>query len=238
MKMIVEVIGKVDQGYSNPYECLDEDGNSFIVKGLPRSSQISEWICANLATEFGLPVAEYELVEIPEELYDELSDDAQQALGCGLAFGSRKIQLTQWFEPKTMHSLATEEEKMNLFIFDYWVKNADRNEGNPNLLVSNGRIRVIDHNSAFDPKFSLDSVKNHLFYEHINRNMLTDLAFRADIESRFESILSGFRDIVGSLPDWWQYRDPPDNTSEVDMGLLSIESSLRRFNDNDFWFFV
>ena len=117
MKMIVEVIGKVDQGYSNPYECLDEDGNSFIVKGLPRSSQISEWICANLATEFGLPVAEYELVEIPEELYDELSDDAQQALGCGLAFGSRKIQLTQWFEPKTMHSLATEEEKNESFHF-------------------------------------------------------------------------------------------------------------------------
>jgi hypothetical protein len=63
--MIVEVIGKVKQGYSNPYECLDEDGNSFIVKGLPRSSQINEWICANLATAFGLPIAEYELVEIP-----------------------------------------------------------------------------------------------------------------------------------------------------------------------------
>jgi len=61
--MIVEVIGKVDQGYSNPYECLDEEGNSFIVKGLPRSSQVNEWICANLATAFDLPIADYELVE-------------------------------------------------------------------------------------------------------------------------------------------------------------------------------
>ena len=34
MKMIVEVIGKVKQGYSNPYECLDEDGNAATNKPL------------------------------------------------------------------------------------------------------------------------------------------------------------------------------------------------------------
>lgn len=238
MKMIVEVIGKVDQGYSNPYECLDEDGNSFIIKGLPRSSQVNEWICANLATAFGLPIADYELVEIPEELYFELDFDTQFDLGCGPVFGSKKIQLAQWFEPKTMQHIVTEEEKLKIFLFDYWVRNADRNSNNTNLLVSDRRIRVIDHNSAFDKKYTRDDVFSHLFYDQVNKERLNDLVFRAELSGQIEDILLNLNNIIGSLPEEWQYSDSPINTLKADIDLVAIKSTLSRYTDDDFWFFV
>jgi hypothetical protein len=236
--MIVEVIGKVEQGYSNPYECLDENDQSFIVKGLPRSSQINEWVCANLATEFGLPIADYELVEIPEELYFELDLDAQIDLGCGPIFGSKKIPLVQWFEPETMHHIVTKEEKLKIFLFDYWVKNADRNSTNTNLLVSDQRIRVIDHNSAFDKKYTEGDVTQHIFYDQINNKKLNDLVFRAEISSQFEDILLNFDNIIGSIPEEWQYSDSPINTLKANVDFVTIENTLRRYTDDDFWFFV
>lgn len=238
MKMIVEIIGKVEQGLSNPYECLDENGEAFIVKGLPRSSQINEWVCANLATEFGLPIADYELVEIPEELYSELDFDTQCDLGCGPIFGSKKIQLAQWFEPKTMLHIVTEEEKLKIFLFDYWVKNADRNSCNTNLLVSDRRIRVIDHNSAFDKKYSRDDIFSHLFYDQIDKKWLNDLAFRAELGGEFEDILLNLNNIIGSLPEEWQYSDSPINTLKANIDLAAIENTLSRYTDDDFWFFV
>lgn len=238
MKMIVEVIGKVEQGYSNPYECLDENGESFIVKGLPRSSQINEWVCANLATAFGLPIADYELVEIPEELYFELDPDAQIDLGCGPIFGSKKIQLVQWFEPETMHHIVTEKEKLRIFLFDYWVKNADRNSGNTNLLVSDRRIRVIDHNNAFDKTYTRNDVAQHIFYDQIDKKQLNDLVFRAELSGQFEDILLNFNNIIGSIPEEWQYSDSPINTLKANVDFAAIENTLSRYSDDDFWFFV
>lgn len=238
MKMIVEVIGKVEQGCSNPYECRDDNDVTYIVKGLPRSSQINEWICARLATEFGLPIADYDLVELSEELYDELDKDTQIALGCGPAFGSKKVPFPQWFEAETMQSLATDEEKMRLFLFDYWVQNADRNSGNSNLLVCNKHIKVIDHNNAFDKKYKKSDVYDHLFYDHMDKKCLTDLVFQAEIESEFERILQNFDSIIGAIPDEWSYSDPPDNTLEADIDIERIKNTLCRFNNDDFWFFV
>lgn len=238
MKIIVEVIGKVDQGFSEPYECLDENGDSYIVKGLPRSSQIKEWICANLATAFGLPIADYALIEIPEEMYDALDDDSQVALGCGPVFASKTIQSAQWFEPNTMHHLVTEEEKLKIFLFDYWVKNSDRNSGNTNLLVSKRKVKVIDHNEAFRKDYTLKDLESHLFFDFIDKNQFRDLAFRAEIESQFENILKGLDNILGSLPDWWQYSDPPANTITASVDFLWIERTLHRYNEDNFWFFV
>ncbi|RBP83834.1 hypothetical protein EBI01_09765 [Marinomonas rhizomae] len=137
-----------------------------------------------------------------------------------------------------MKNIVTEDEKLKIFLFDYWVKNADRNSDNTNLLVSDRRIRVIDHNCAFDKKYTRDDVFSHLFYDQINKKLLNDLAFRAELNRHMEDILLNLNNIIGSMPEEWQYSDSPVNTLKADVDLVAIESTLSRYTDDDFWFFV
>ena len=137
-----------------------------------------------------------------------------------------------------MQHIVTEEEKLKIFLFDYWVKNADRNSDNTNLLVSDKRIRVIDHNNAFDKKYTRSDVLNHLFYDQINKKWLNDLVFRAEFIGQIEDILLNLNNIIGSLPEEWQYSDSPINTLKADVDLVAIENTLSRYTDDDFWFFV
>jgi len=137
-----------------------------------------------------------------------------------------------------MQHIVTEEEKLKIFLFDYWVRNADRNSNNTNLLVSDRRIRVIDHNSAFDKNYTSEDVYGHIFYDQIDCAWFNDLAFRSKLEEQFEGIMLNFDNIIGSLPEDWQYSDPPINTLNATIDLAAIENTLRRYTNDDFWFFV
>lgn len=62
MITIKEVIRRSEQGVTRPFVCRDENANQLWVKGsawLPKDL-VAEWICAQLAQEWGLPVAKYD----------------------------------------------------------------------------------------------------------------------------------------------------------------------------------
>ena len=96
---IVEIIRPAEQGRSGPYVCRGEDDSLYFVKGrnTGRRSQIAEWICAHLATAWGLPLAPFALVEIASELLVETSESMRE-VGAGIAFGSREYPHALWFE--------------------------------------------------------------------------------------------------------------------------------------------
>jgi hypothetical protein len=68
--VIEEVMGRSTQGMTEPFICRGDDGETYYVKGhgAGRRSLIAEWVAGHLATAFGLPVAEYALAEVPEQL--------------------------------------------------------------------------------------------------------------------------------------------------------------------------
>jgi hypothetical protein len=67
---IVEIMGRSTQGITRPFKCRGDDGHIYFVKGhgAGRRSQICEWIAGQLAFRLGLPIAPFEIVDVPEEL--------------------------------------------------------------------------------------------------------------------------------------------------------------------------
>lgn len=88
---IVEILRRSEQGRTRPFLCRGDDGHTYFVKGRGAGlrSLIIEWLCGHLALAFGLPVAEFELVEVPEALVDTQLLPEAGDLGAGPAFGSR-----------------------------------------------------------------------------------------------------------------------------------------------------
>ncbi len=70
MVQIVEIAGRSEQGMTRPFICRGDDGNAYFVKGIEagRRSQVCEWIAGMLALELDLPIAPFEIVDVPEEL--------------------------------------------------------------------------------------------------------------------------------------------------------------------------
>ena len=69
---VVEIIARSEQGFTKPYICRCDDGEVYFVKGrsATRRGLINEWLCANLAEAFGLPIAPFALAEVPQELIE------------------------------------------------------------------------------------------------------------------------------------------------------------------------
>lgn len=88
---VVEVLGRAKQGITKPFLCKTDDGALYYVKGkgAGRKSLIAEYVCGSLAKSFGLPIADFEMVYVSEQLIDMANDEAKSDLGIGVAFASK-----------------------------------------------------------------------------------------------------------------------------------------------------
>ena len=66
----VEFMRRSDQVMTRPFICRADNGKTYFVKGRDagRRSQICEWIAGCLARQLKLPIAPFEIVNVPEEL--------------------------------------------------------------------------------------------------------------------------------------------------------------------------
>lgn len=236
---IEEVLGRSKQGVTEPFICRGDDGEIYYVKGFGagRHSLIAEWVSAHLATAFGLPIAEYALAEVPEQLVaakvlPEIGD-----LGPGYVFASRKLANAQELTPTT-RDLVPEDLARDILVFDWWVRNEDRHltshGGNPNLLwdVASNQLVVIDHNRAFDADFGPEQfLSTHVFADHWNE-VFEDFDLRLAYLRRMERALQCLPAARDSIPSewWWIGEGVPANVSwDV------IAAYLDNCHREDFW---
>ncbi len=197
---IDEVIAEAAQGKSGGvFRCIGDDGNIYYVKGyrVGRLDQAKEWICGNLAKAFGLPIADFCLVDVCEELYEVLPRELKH-IGFGPCFASREVSQNQWLERGVMAREVPKTWQNDVLVFDRWIRNEDRNQGNSNLLwVSHeSQLVVIDHNLAFDPDFNVnDFFKLHVFSEARER-VFGDLVAIAEYKMRMEKALLSFQSSI------------------------------------------
>lgn len=235
---IIEVIRRSEQGITQPYICRAEDGELYFVKGrgAGRRSQIAEWLAGHLALGFGLPIADFSLLEVDRNLIAGgpawLAD-----LGHGMVFGSRQHAAVQEFG-LTHVPLVDASLQRDVLVFDWWVRNADRSlsdvGGNPNLCWDQAaaKLLLIDHNQAFDVDFdSVIFLRTHVF-----RSMWDslDLVERSAYLPRFEQALARWPQAVQSIPtEWWYVDDEHTVPANVDLAMLL--TTLQRYSTPQFW---
>ncbi|MED5508918.1 MAG: HipA family kinase [Pseudomonadota bacterium] len=231
---IVEIVEDTVQGLTRPALCHGIDGNKYIVKG--REAQNiglkKEYICAHLGQKFGLPIPEFTLATFPNELL-EFDAELVRRFGNGPCFASKYYPHLQEFD-RSSYSQKNAQFFKDLFVFDYWIKNDDRNfvaenGGNPNLIVDSKRekIFVIDHNLAFDEHFELESFKqSHAGCKYWFEDQIA-LFNREAYEQKMSYALQGLEAFVDTMPEEW--------CEDLPGCLQTINDKLSLYNTEPFW---
>jgi len=240
MIQVTEILGRANQGVTRPFLCKANDEQYYYVKGsgshAGHRSLLAEWVSGHLAKAFGLPIAPFQLVEVPISLI-EIVVPEWTSLGSGAAFGSQQlmfVQELQWSQIKQI----PKELQQDILVFDWWIHNADRSltdkGGNPNLLWDSHKqaLAVIDHNNAFDPQFrQSDFYESHVFRNQIP-NVFEDYVRRETYVDRMKVAFAAFETACNnSPPDWWwiDHGVPCSFNKEDALQLLA------RFDDQSFW---
>ncbi len=238
MQQIIEVFDDTVQGMTKPKICRAEDGRKFVVKGRDALNKglINEVICATLGKAFGLPIPEYDLLEMPN-LICRYDDDLNRRFGGLPCFGSLYVDNLQEF---SLLSLKKVSPKLlqDIFIFDYWVMNDDRNYtahgGNPNLFVdpSGKDVCVVDHNLAFSQdidfnKFKELHVGRNAWYSEAEQGLLIVLEYQA----RMSSALTDCGNLIRLIPQEW-FEEDGSSREYFDEILMP---RLMQFNTENFW---
>jgi hypothetical protein len=240
MIQIIEIIGRAHQGVTKPFLCKCDDDYFYYVKGTGshagHRSLLAEWISAHLAREFGLPIAPFQLVDVPEILIEIVSPE-WASLGSGTAFASEQqtfVQELQWSQIKQVPI----ELQQDILVFDWWIHNADRSltdkGGNPNLLwdTQEKKLAVIDHNNAFDLGFHpTEFCESHVFRAQIPA-VFEDCVVRATYTERMERAFAAFETACNNSPlNWWWIGDGVPCSFNKD----EARRLLARFDDQSFW---
>lgn len=237
---IVEIIGRSEQGITKPFICRGDDDQIYFVKGrgAGNRSLICEWVAGQLGRRLGLPIAPFEIVDVPQELLSIASRDDLAELGAGKAFGSRIVQVVELLVSHLAY--VPEKTQRDVVAFDWWIRNDDRTlgeaGGNPNLFWDerSGGLVVIDHNQAFDPTFSLQNfIDLHAFREEWD--VLTgDWVMQQEYVQRFMAALSDWGDICNTVPPEWWFVDV-EQTVKTDFDVQATYQLLMRCQTNAFW---
>lgn len=237
---IVEVIDRSIQGITRPFICRGDDGNIYFVKGLgaTRQSQVYEWVAGNLGLYLGLPIAPFEIVDIPEELLEFDNDLGLSELGSGPAFGSLKQHITELNYAGIYE--VDEEVRRDVLAFDWWIRNSDRmmteEGGNPNLFwdPKDSHLVVIDHNQAFDPDFNNDDFLEFHVFSLMRLDLFDDWERQRRYTTRFANALENWQTICDSIPREWYYADK-EMTVPADINLEEILAMLELCQSDEFW---
>ena len=222
---VVEIMARSEQGFTRPYLCRCDDGEVYFVKGRSANRQglINEWLCANLAKAFGLPIAPFELAEVPQELIEAGLTGWLKDLGGGAVFASRKVMGQELAASQVPRIPAL--VRRDVLVFDWWVRNNDRHltaqGGNVNLLwqpgqlarnddhekVAEGGIAVIDHNLALDMEFSASYFcQSHVFAGDLPETF-SDFLLRQAFSQRLQQALKVWDSAWDNLPPAWGFVD-------------------------------
>lgn len=190
-----------------------EDGQ-FVVKlrgaGQGERALIAELIVARLARTLGLPVPDDAILILGEGFgKGEPDPEIQDVLrwSVGLNFGLRWLPGALPFDP-AVESNVSPDLAAEIVWLDAWLTNIDRTPRNPNLLVWQGGLWLIDHGAALYIHHSWAGWETRVqsafpqIKDHILLPLAGDLR-AADERMRSRLTLDSIRAVVDDVPDEW-----------------------------------
>ena len=232
MLEIVQIIRPADQGRTTPFLCSGCDGNNYFVKGYAASTigLIKEWMGANLAQAFGLPVPEFQLAYLDDTLANAYDGLAAAELKGGYVFASKQIPSVTELKFETIPHL-DKTTRLAILLFDLWVEHEDRTltelGGNPNLLWKSDeeKLYVIDHNLIFDPEFSQERFwATHVFKSEFC-NKQRDFIEQQSFEIRMKMALDIWQSAWDKVPTDWSDSIP-------DHSIFNPNNHIQRLTDD------
>lgn len=156
----VNIWGPLGEHFAtDPHRVRCNDNITYVVKFAQNpqgiKALINEYVCARLAKNLDLPIPDFSLVHITQELINvsikniKLEDKVQP----GIHFGSRELNKAIPLTSSDLIEYA--ENKMDIakiILFDHIIANEDRCANTRNLLfdMEKRRITIIDHSHAFE----------------------------------------------------------------------------------------
>jgi hypothetical protein len=210
------------EGGSLPAVVDTETNGSFVVKfrgaGQGPRALIAEALVAAIALQVGLPVPTPAVLELDDgfgrgEPDPEIQDILRGSVGAnfGLAFLPGALA----FDPAVDGRYVSAELAAEIVWLDAYVTNVDRTPRNTNLLVSGGRVWLIDHGAAlfFHHRWAgwRDRIQSP-FAQIADHVLLTTAGDLSAADARLRPRLDGaaLAAIVASVPDEWLDEEEPE----------------------------
>lgn len=233
---VIEIIDRCAENtcVTRPFRVKADDGNLYWIKGCGgwnRRDLCFELLAARMASAYGLPIAGFEVLDVPQILLEFCAVPGIRDLRAGPAFGSLHVDDAVSLPPVAIGKIP-EELRRKILLFDWWIKNEDRTlgevGGNVNLLWNpeDRQITVIDHNIAFDNEFNESNFfKNHVF-RHERKTIPMDYVLEQ--QQAFTNIAARFDEFTYDLPEAWSEQDnrPGDFIPETVREILNRSASL------------
>lgn len=202
------------EGGSLPAVVDTHDGGLFVVKfrgaGQGAKALVAELIVGLLARVAGLPVPELALIDVPppfgrSEPDPEIQDILKQSHGVNV--GLRYLDGAFNFDASAAGDLIDPELAARVVWLDAFVTNPDRTARNPNILVWDRRVWLIDHGAALYAQHnwaSVDEVRTRtpfpLIRDHVLLTRSGDLR-AADAEMSATLTDDVIAHVLAQLPD-------------------------------------
>jgi len=246
--------GELNAGRTKPVilGCQNADGSDageFVVKlgsevEAQGGSSCFEVFGILLAQHFDIATPEAVIVRIDERLASAIPVEYGGAAGrirksAGLNFGTKYLPGYRTWPHGQSIAAPLRTAALELFAFDALIQNPDRGADRPNLLMGNGRILAIDHDSAFsfvlalggpvDPcdLHELPFLAKHVFYGPLKGRDMDLEQFRG----RLVTLHTRIGEILAAAPPSWQ----PSYSDKVESHLRAAASKANRFCEAIEW---
>lgn len=233
MLEIVEILGPSKQGKTKPYLCRGDDDALYYIKGKHsgHKSQCCEWVVGCLAQSFGIPVAPFQQAHVSAALLAEAPAEWKE-IGEGVVFASQNQEGALWFEPDFVAQVP-EQLRKDVFAFDWWVQNMDRQSDNPNLLWANAaaQLVVIDYAFSFEKETFFPTLfKSYHIFAQGTEQIFGDFVTQAEYAERFTRTLASWDEACAKIhPSWLASAD------EDKLDFVEARQTLERCLTNELW---
>lgn len=232
---VIEIVRRINEGSTQPYLCKCDDGNLYVLKSrpsMPPRNLLAEYISGRLAESIGLPLPDFKIVFVPEELV-EFDPVLQREICSGHAFASQYIEgaVSLTFTQSRNETIVPIPEQKLIYVFDKLILNGDRiltaKGGNVNILydVGSDKYYLIDHNLSFDQNACPEDFAVHV-YGPGNRSWEYDLVDKLEYRQKVTDCTAKLTEILAHIPEDW----------EVDEDFLPlVTNTLANGNHDEFW---
>lgn len=229
---IVEITARDVQGVLKPIEGRGSDDHRYFIKQMNTDKRplTCEWVAGRLAQLLKLPVPEFCIVTLSEELIEFVPHDLKNYdLIAGPAFASRVVEQASDLYSVQIPSIP-QELRLRIALFDWWIMNPDRWHGNFNLLwnPSGRQVNVIDHHQAFSNPPVRPIRQHHVFTEDMIPVPTKDRKrWLKELKTAYDQLDA----IYAELPTEWTRGNP--------LPIASVKVILERAFDAEaaFWRF-